>query len=436
MKVLLVGNGAREHIIAEQIARSAELYAIMGKKNPGIVRLAQKFYVTNITNPEVVGLWAINEGIDLAFVSPDAVLAAGVSDALEKAGIQTASPIKAAARIEWDKSHARNLMKKYGIKGCPEFEIVKAEKQALKFIKDFNCQVAIKPIGLTGGKGVKVAGDHFRNSKEAMLYVKELLKKDGRALMEEKIEGEEFSLQLFTDGKNISLMPPVQDHKRAYDFDRGANTGGMGSYTTGKLLPFMRQQDIEDGRQISQAVVDAMRKEDAQFKGVLYTQLMCTKAGVKLIEFNARFGDPEAINVLSLLKTQFVEVLQSIADENLRPVTFSEKATVVKYLVPSGYPDKPVPDSEIQIDEKKIWDSGAKYYCASVYEKERKIYTTNSRAIAVVGINDSLDNAEEKAEDATHYVSGPLWHRRDIGTNSLVQKRVDHVRRLRGPSAF
>ena len=215
MKVLLVGNGAREHIIAEQIARSAELYAIMGKKNPGIVRLAQKFYVTNITNPEVVGLWAINEGIDLAFVSPDAVLAAGVSDALEKAGIQTASPIKAAARIEWDKSHARNLMKKYGIKGCPEFEIVKTEKQALKFIKDFNCQVAIKPICLTGGKGVKVAGDHFNNSKEAMLYVKELLKKDRRALMEEKIEGEEFSLQLFTDGKNISLMPPVQDHKRA-----------------------------------------------------------------------------------------------------------------------------------------------------------------------------------------------------------------------------
>lgn len=430
MKVLLVGNGAREHIIAEQIARSAELYAIMSKKNPGIAKLAQKYYITDMLNPEAVGLWAINEGINLAFVSPDAVLAAGVTDALEKAGIATASPIKAAARIEWDKSYARNLMKDYGIQGSPAFEIVKTESEAMKLIKDLG-QVAIKPIGLTGGKGVKVSGDHFNDMNGAMEYVRELLRKDKQALIEEKIVGEEFSLQLFSDGKRISLMPPVQDHKRAYEYDQGPNTGGMGSYSTGRLLPFMRESDIEEGRSISQAVVDALRKEDAQFKGVLYTQLMCTKDGVKLIEFNARFGDPEAMNVLSLLKTQFVEILQSIADENLKPATFMEKASVVKYLVPTGYPDKPVPDSEISVDEKRIWDTGAKYYCASVYEKESRMYTTNSRAIAVVGLNDSLDVAEEKAEEASKYVSGPLWHRKDIGTHTLVQKRVDTMRRLR-----
>ncbi len=431
MKVLLVGNGAREHIIAEQIARSAELYAIMSRKNPGIARLAQKFYVTDITNPEAVGLWAIGQRIDLAFVSPDAVLAAGVGDALEKAGIRTASPLKAAARIEWDKSYARNLMKNHNIKGAPVFVIIKDEKEALKFMRDFNTQVVIKPIGLTGGKGVKVAGDHFSSTKDAMSYVKELLKKDRRALIEEKIEGEEFSLQLFTDGKRVSLMPPVQDHKRAYDFDKGANTGGMGAYSTGALLPFMRSRDLEQGREISQAVVDTMRKEDAQFKGVLYTQLMCTPDSVKLVEFNARFGDPEAVNVLSLLKTQFVELLHSISDENLKQASFSEKSTVVKYLVPNGYPDKPLADGEISVDEKRIWNAGAKYYYASVYEKEGKVYTTNSRAVAVVGINDSLQGAEEKAEEATNCVSGPLWHRRDIGTHSLVQKRVEHMRRLR-----
>ncbi|VVC04493.1 Phosphoribosylamine--glycine ligase [Candidatus Burarchaeum australiense] len=193
----------------------------------------------------------------------------------------------------------------------------------------------------------------------------------------------------------------------------------------------MRPQDIEDGRQISQAVVDALRKEDAQFKGVLYTQLMCTKDGVKLIEFNARFGDPEAMNVLSVLKTQFVEILQSIADENLKTATFTEKATVVKYLVPTGYPEKPLADSEINVDEKRIWDSGAKFYYASGYEKASRIYTTNSRAVAVVGLNDTLQNAEEKAEEATEAVGGPLWHRRDIGTHSLVQKRVESMRRLR-----
>lgn len=431
MKVLLVGNGAREHAIAEQIARSAELYAIMSKKNPGIAKLAQKFYVTDITNPEAVGLWAVNQGIDLAFVSPDAVLAAGVSDALGKAGIQTASPMKAAARIEWDKSYARNLMKDYDIKGSPAFEIAKSEKEALRFYREFNGQVAIKPIGLTGGKGVRVAGDHFSDEKGALAYIRELMRKDRQLLVEEKITGEEFSLQLFSDGKRISLMPPVQDHKRAYDFDRGPNTGGMGSYSTGNLLPFMRQGDIDEGRRISQAVVDAMRKEDAQFKGVLYTQLMCTGDGVKIIEFNARFGDPEAMNVLAVLKTQFVDILRSIADESLKPATFTEKATVVKYLVPTGYPDKPVQDSEISVDEKRIWDAGAKYYCASVYEDGGRTYTTNSRAIAVVGVNDTLEEAEAKAEEAAQYVSGPLWHRRDIGTHSLVQKRIEHMRRLR-----
>ncbi len=430
MKVLLVGNGAREHIIAEQIARSAELYAIMSKKNPGIAELAQKFYLTNITNPEAVGLWAIKEDIDIAFVSPDVVLAAGVSDALENADIPIASPIKAAARIEWDKSYARSLMKKYAIKGSPNFEIVKTRKDALRVIKDLG-QVAIKPIGLTGGKGVMVSGDHFGDIKDTMDYVCELLKKDKQVLIEEKIIGEEFSLQLFSDGKRISLMPPVQDHKRAYEFDLGPNTGGMGSYSTGKLLPFMCNDDLEKGRQISQAVIDALRKEDVEFKGVLYTQLMCTQDGVKLIEFNARFGDPEAINVLSLIKTQFVDILQSIVDENLSQVSFSEKPSVVKYLVPVGYPNKSIPDSEISIDKKKMWDSGAKYYYASVYENNGKIYTTNSRAVAVVGVNNSLENAEEKAEEAARCVHGPLWHRKDIGTYSLVQKRIENMGRLR-----
>lgn len=431
MKVLLVGNGAREHAIAEQIAKSAELYAIMSKKNPGIAKLAQKYYITDITNPEAVGLWAINQGIDIAFASPDAVLAAGVSDALEKANIPIASPIKAAARIEWDKSYARNIMKKYNVAGLPLFEIINNEKEARKFIKDLNNQIVIKPIGLTGGKGVKVSGDHFVDQSSAIACIKELLKKDKSVLLEEKIEGEEFSLQLFSDGNRISLMPPVQDHKRAYESDKGPNTGGMGSYTTGKLLPFMCQSDLEQGRNISQTIVNVLRKEDVQFKGILYTQLMCTKKGVMLIEFNARFGDPEAINVLALLRTQFVDILQSIADENLKSVTFAEKCSVVKYIVPTGYPEKPIADSELDVDEKKIWNIGAKYYYASVYEKDKRIYTTNSRAVAVLGMDNTLEDAEEKTENATRAVYGSLWHRRDIGTYSLVQKRLEHMRKLR-----
>ncbi|MDD5337404.1 MAG: phosphoribosylglycinamide synthetase C domain-containing protein [Candidatus ainarchaeum sp.] len=137
------------------------------------------------------------------------------------------------------------------------------------------------------------------------------------------------------------------------------------------------------------------------------------------------------MNVLSLLKTQFVDILQSMADGKILPAVFSESSTVVKYLVPVGYPEKPVSDAEIAVNEKRIWDSGAKYYYSSVYERDGRTFTTHSRAVAVVGASDSLSNAEEKAEDACGCVSGPLWHRKDIGTRALVQKRVEHMQRLR-----
>lgn len=431
MKVLLVGNGAREHILAERIAEGAELYAAMGKKNPGIAKLAKNYHIGDILNGDAVAAWAASQGVEMVFASPDAVLAAGVSDACAKAGIQAASPMKSAARIEWDKSYARNLMKQHNIPGSPIFEIVSTEAEASNLIRDLN-EVAIKPIGLTGGKGVRVSGDHFRNQGEAIAYACEIVKKDGRVLIEEKLEGEEFSLQLFSDGKRISIMPPVQDHKRAFTGDRGANTGGMGSYTSGRLLPFMHESDLEEGRKISQGVIDAMRNEGNEFRGVLYTQVMCTKDGIRLIEFNSRFGDPEAMNVLSVLATPFVEILQSIADQSLKPASFSESATVVKYLVPNGYPDKPVSDSEIKVDERSIEDSGAKQYYAAVYEKEGKVYTTSSRAVAIVGTAQTLSEAQKKAEYATRFVSGPLWHREDIGSDELVQKRIDHMKMLRG----
>lgn len=430
MNILLVGDGAREHIIAEQIAKHSELYAIMSKKNPGISKLAKKFYLTDITSPKLVQSCVKNEKIDLAFASPDAVLAAGISDALEKTGIPICSPTKSAARIEWDKGYARRLMKKHNVKGSPIFEIIENESQAVKFIKDLNLEIVIKPLGLTGGKGVMVSGEHFTNSECALKYINKLLKEDGQVLLEEKLDGEELSIQLFTDGKNIALMPPVQDHKRAYEGDKGPNTGGMGAYSTGALLPFMKEQDLEIGKEISQSIIDALRKENAQFKGVLYTQLMLTKKGAKLIEFNSRFGDPEAMNVLALLDSPLSAIFQSISDENLKLPKFLNKNTVVKYLVPKGYPNNSIKDSEIKINEKQIIKNNAKYYCASVYENQGKIFTTKSRAIAVLGLGDSLNDAEQKAEKAAQCISGPVWYRRDIGTESLVQRHTEHMKRV------
>lgn len=431
MKVLLIGHGAREHAIAEQIAKSSVLYAYMGHKNPGIAKLATKYFIGDITNPETIGLWATTEGIDIAFVGSDPSLAAGVTDALLNAGIPVASPTKKAAKIEWDKAYARELLKKHKIPGSPEHFIVRSEEELKRAFNELE-EVAVKPVGLTGGKGVKVMGDHFKNKNEAKKYAEEVLKKDGVVVVEEKLVGEEFSLQAFSDGSRVSPMPPVQDFKRAFENDEGPNTGGMGSYSTGQLLPFMERGDLEEAIEIMEKTVKAMEKEGVPFKGILYGGFMVTANGVRLIEYNARFGDPEAINVLPLLRTEFVEILWSIVEKRLRPAVFAEKSTVVKYLVPNGYPDKPKKDAEIKIDEKCVWDKGAKLYFGSVYEKDEKIYTTSSRAVALFSKGESLEEARFTAEGAITCVKGPLFYRRDIGTKENIEKKIRKMKEIRG----
>lgn len=430
MKVVLVGSGAREHAIAEQLSKSAELYTIMEKKHPGIAKLSTKFLIANPTDRKRIVEWCKAEGIELGFVSPDGLLAAGVSDILESAGVAIASPTKAAARIEWDKGYARNLMRENSIPGVPEFTIATSDAEVLSFIKDMG-EIVVKPIGLTGGKGVRIMGEHFKSANEALNYATSLIKKDGSVLLEEKLDGEEITIQAFCDGAKIALMPPVQDHKRAFVGDKGPNTGGMGSYSTGALLPFMQQKDLAEADLILKKTVEAMAKEGNKFKGVLYGQFMITKKGLKLIEFNSRFGDPEAINVLMLLRTQLADILLSVANGNLIVPMFSTDCTVVKYLVPEGYPEKGKADEKIEVNEKEIWNCGAKFYFGSVYEKEDKIYTTTSRAIAIAAHGRALKDAEERVECGIRWVSGPLWHRSDIGTEELISKRVEHMKRLR-----
>lgn len=429
MKVLIVGNGAREHAIASAVAKDAELYAVMPKKNPAIARLSKKYWLADIHSPEAVSKALAGEKFDVCFSSPDATLAAGISDSLASFGA-VASPSKNASRIEWDKGFARRLMEKYKIDGSPRLRFATSIDSAKKAIEELG-EVAVKPLGLTGGKGVKISGEHFSTLGEIEPYIKELIQKDGCVLIEEKLIGEEFTLQAFSDGKHLAFMPPVQDHKRAFENDVGPNTGGMGSYSTGDLLPFLQKSDIDSAKKIMQKTIDALRKENAEFKGVLYGQFMATADGVKVIEFNARFGDPEAMNVIALLQDSLSEIFARIADGKLKSAKFGKQCTVVKYLVPEGYPDNPKKDAEVMIDEKAIENVGAKAYYASVYEKDGRIYTTSSRAFGILGIAESIDEAERIAEKGCAFVSGPVWHRKDIGTAQLLQKRIERMKALR-----
>lgn len=434
MKILLVGSGAREHVIAETLRKNkdAVAYSYLKSKNPGIISLSKIFEIGSYGDFGKIRNFAKKINPDFAFIGPEEPLNNGIVDLLNGLGINAVGPAKNLAKLESSKSFTRILMKKYRIEGSPKFGIFNKHNigNAKSFIEKLGLCV-IKPDGLTGGKGVKVQNDHFKTKKEAFEYCKEVLQGHSAVVVEEKLEGEEFSLQCLTDGKTVLGLPLVQDHKRAFVGDKGPNTGGMGSYSCeNHLLPFVAKKDAEEGLKITQKVANALYKESGEYyKGIMYAGLIATKNGVKLIEYNARFGDPEAMNVLPLMETDFVEVCNAIINQNLNKIKikFQSKATVCKYLVPEGYPDNPAKNKKITVG--KI-PNDAKLYYSSVEQKGDGICTTGSRAVACLGIAGNLEEAEKIAEEAAKSVKGKLFHREDIGTKKLIGKRIEHMKNI------
>ena len=447
VKVLLVGNGGREHAMASAICRTQkqiQFYAFMGANNPGIARLAREHQgesaVGDINQCAEVAAWALARGVEYAVIGPEAVLEAGIVDTLEEKGVVCASPVRDAARLETDKPFARSLMQKYNVPGVPRFGVFTDAAEAAKLIDELGGKVAIKPAGLTAGKGVRVTGVQLRDGRAAKEYAREVIEKSiggtGSVLVEEKLEGEEFTLQAFVDGTSVIGMPAVQDHKLAFEGDKGPNTGGMGSYSAaGNLLPFMGQADYDAGIAIMQKALYALKQDTGvTYKGALYGQFMLTAKGPFVVEFNARFGDPEAMNVLTLLESDYMDIIEKIAHGGLsaNDVKFEQSATVCKYLVPAGYPDAPRKDQPVLIDEWQIRKAGAHlYYGAVQQEEDGEMLTTGSRTAAVVGVSDTITEAEKVAEYALNFVAGEVTHRKDIGTAALVQKRIEHMKRIR-----
>ena len=422
--VLLVGGGGREHAIARGLAPDCDLYAVAGNRNPGIVDLADGFESIDGTDAEAILEYAEEIDATLAIVGPEAGLQAGVADELDAAGIYTFGPQAEEAKIETDKSFQREFMADNAIPGCPDFETFDDMEAACEFIDDYDGDLAVKPAGLTGGKGVKVIGDQVTH-EEAKEYIRD--SDYERVVLEERLVGEEFTIQAFVADGDLRTTPAVQDHKRAYEGDEGPNTGGMGSYSDrGMQLPFMEDGDYEAAVDIMEQTVAAM----PEYKGVLYGQFMLTAEGPKVVEFNARFGDPEAMNTLPVLDTPFLDVLTAARDgDDLPELDFAGQATVCKYAVPDGYPVNPDAGAKIEVDEETVGD-GLLFY-ASVDAREDGLYTTTSRSFAVVGLADSIAAAEEIAEDALAAAGDGFDIRHDIGKADLVQSRIDHMNELR-----
>ena len=397
-----MGSGAREHAIASALTKSSdvELYAAMSSRNPGIMKLAKGATVMQIGDPRAVSNYAERTHTELAVVGPEAPLVNGVVNELMKFGVRCVGPIKELASLEGDKGFCRELLSKYSIAGNPLYRVFTEVDSAESFLKTSG-PVAIKPAGLTGGKGVRVSGEDLPTKDSELAYAREILHNRiggiPKVVIEERLEGEEYSLQAFVDGRSIYVMPLVQDHKRAFENDSGPNTGGMGSYSDrDQSLPFVSEEHLEVSSRIVADVVRALRTETGEeYRGVLYGQFMLArsmneeKLSPKLVEFNCRFGDPEAMNVLPILSEEvdFLGVCEAIADGNLKSkhVAFEGKATVCKYMVPADYPHKPKSDEPIFVDEEAVAASGGLLFYASVDvragdRKSTRLNSSHSRA--------------------------------------------------------
>ncbi|MBR0359525.1 MAG: phosphoribosylamine--glycine ligase [Clostridia bacterium] len=418
MKILVVGGGGREHTIVWKVAQSdkvSKIYCAPG--NGGISKLAECVDIS-ATDIDSMVAFAKEKEIDLVMVAPDDPLVLGMVDAMEAAGIRAFGPRKNAAIIEGSKVFSKDLMKKYNIPTAG-YEVFCDSKSAIEYLKEQNSYPAvIKAEGLALGKGVIIA----LNEEEAVAGIHEIMddKKFGdsgnRVVIEEFLTGPEVSVLAFTDGKTVKPMVSAQDHKRAYDNDKGPNTGGMGTFSPSRLYDEAKAKECMEN--IFIPTINAMNAEGRPFKGVLYFGLMMTEKGVKVIEYNCRFGDPETQVVLPRLKTDLVDIMEAVVDEKLADIEieWADDAAVCVVMASGGYPVSyekghlisGIEDAEA-MDDVTVFHAGTKLTADG-------FTNVGGRVLGVTATDDDLDLAIKRAYEAVGKISWKdEFHRNDIG---------------------
>ena len=433
--VLLIGGGAREHAIGWALVKNPNvtLFTAALNRNPGLQRTSQAYLQTAETDVPAIVAWAQQQQIELAFMGMESPLEAGMVDALEAEGIPCVGPRKSAARIETSKSYMRDLMKRHNIAAQAEYAYFTDPGLAAEYLRSTTENFALKPDGLTGGTGVRLMGEHFTTGDDAVAYARRVLSErigGGGLVIEELLTGHEFTLQCFVDGTTLRPMPMVRDYKRAFDGDMGPNTGSMGSYSiAGGLLPYVGQADRDEALAVLGHIAAAMESEGDSFRGIMYGQFMLTEDGVRLIEINARFGDPEALNVITLLDSDFFEVCRAMVDGRLAEadVRFKDAATVCVYVTPRGYGVDAEVGAELRIDEAAIEAQGVIPFYAKVDEVDGRILTTRSRAVGLLGMAASVSEARRRVSAALEAISGPYHARSDIGLEAETPSSVSNA---------
>ena len=418
MKVLIVGSGGREHAIAVSVSKSKrvdKIYAAPG--NAGIASLAECVPI-GVMEFDKIADFALEKAIDLVIVAPDDPLVGGLVDVLNEKGIRAFGPKKNAAILEGSKAFSKDLMKKYNIPTA-EYETFDNAEDALKYLETAKIPTVLKADGLALGKGVLICNTR----EEAYAGVKEIMtdKKFGSAgnklVIEEFMTGREVSVLSFVDGTTIKTMSSAQDHKRAKDNDEGLNTGGMGNFSPS---PFYTKE-IDDfcQKNIYQRTVDAMKAEGREFKGVIFFGLMLTPEGPKVLEYNARFGDPEAQVVLTRMESDIIDICEACIDGTLKDVElkFSDNAAVCVILASDGYPLSY--EKGFEITGLENFEGKDDYFCfhaGTKFDANGKIVTNGGRVLGVTATGSDLKEARKKAYEATNWVSfANKYMRSDIG---------------------
>ena len=418
MKVLIVGGGGREHAIAWKVAKSPKvekLYCAPG--NAGIAEVAECVNI-GVMEFDKLTAFARENQIDLTIIGPDDPLAAGAVDAFEAAGLRVFGPRKTAAILEASKAFSKDLMKKYGIPTAA-YETFTSPEAALTYLETAKMPIVLKADGLALGKGVLICKD----LEEAQEGVKTLMldKQFGSAgdeiVIEEFMTGREVSVLSFVDGKNIKIMTSAQDHKRAKDGDQGLNTGGMGTFSPSPF--YTAEVDAFCKEHIYQKTVDAMRAEGREFKGIIFFGLMLTADGPKVLEYNARFGDPETQVVLPRMKNDIVDLFEACIDGTLDQVDlqFEDNAAVCVVLASDGYPEHYEKGFPIHgLEHFKDADGYYVFHAGSKFDADGQIVTNGGRVLGVTATGKTLKEARANAYTATEFITfDNKYMRHDIG---------------------
>ncbi len=422
MEVLLIGSGGREHALAWKIAQSPLLdHLYIAPGNPGMDAHGQ---LVPLKVDDVTGLTGFvrEKRIDLVVIGPEAALAVGVSDALRKAGVAVFGPSQSAARLETSKRFSKEFMMRNGIPTA-QFMSFTNYVSARNFLETVSYPVVIKASGLAAGKGVVLPD----NLNEGLLALKEIIldhrfgKAGDEVVIEERLEGEEVSLLAFCDGKTVSLMPPAQDHKRLLDGDKGPNTGGMGAYAPAAVL----SQDDSDQllKTVFQPAMDGMAREGIPYVGVLYAGLILTRNGPRVLEFNARFGDPETQVILPLLESDLLEIMFACTSGNLdkQTIQWKDQTAVTVVLASAGYPEKP--QTGYDISGKMELEHGMVFH-AGTSIKEGRLVNAGGRILNVTAWADDLPMSIQKAYQSLQEITFTgMQYRKDIARKGLANNR-------------